>query len=90
MRTRILVRQKGRKITINERITKAIDIELISVYKNFFTQAFQNALLVSNTAVFICLFKKSFKQYAKTSIKNNTKKIYTTHASSRLRLLIFL
>ena len=90
MRTRILVRQKGRKITINERIKKAIDIELISVYKNFFTQAFQNALLVSNTAVFICPFKKSFKQYAKTSIKNNTKKIYTTPASSRLRLLIFL
>lgn len=61
MRTSILVRQKGRKITINERIKKAIDIELISVYKNFFTQAFQNALLVSNTAVFICTFKKSFK-----------------------------
>ena len=90
MRTSILVRQKGRKITINERIKKAIDIELISVYKNFFTQAFQNALPVSNTAVFICSFKKSFKQYAKTSIKNNTKKIYTTPASSRLRLLIFL
>ena len=90
MRTRILVRQKGRKITINELIKKAIDIELISVYKNFFTQAFQNALLVSNTAVFIYPFKKSFKQYAKTSIKNNIKKTYTTPASSRLRLLIFL
>ena len=74
MRTNILVRQKGRKITINERIKKAIDIELISIYKNFFPRLFKMLCLFQIQLFLFVHLKNRLNSMPKRVLKTTPKK----------------